>query len=125
MAVTIHIGSSLEHMQKQPYAVFWRTLIHYFVTFEESSAINELTYIPFYDDKSFDVEFCRRLNTELPALINRASREELPGIPIAMDEEDGYGKFMISIDVLEFLIDLSIVISAALETGRSIVSIGD
>ncbi len=125
MAVTIHIGNNLDDMQKNPHAIFWRTLIEYFVSFEQTSAISELAHVPFYDDRSFDLEFCRRLNTELPELIRRASRNELPNVPIEADEENGCDEPMDSRDVLEFLNELSNVLSAALEAGRSIVSIGD
>jgi hypothetical protein len=58
--------------------------------------------VPLYDDRSFDIEFCLRLNIELPELISRASRNELPRLPIDVDEEDRYG-FMGLEDVLEFL----------------------
>jgi hypothetical protein len=125
MAITIHIGSGFDDMQNNPSVIFWRTLIYYFATFDEGAAISALARVPFHDDKSFDLQFCRRLNTELPELISRASRDELPGIPIAMDEEDGDDEFMDSTDVLEFLKALLIIVSAALETGRPIVSIGD
>ena len=125
MAVTLQVGSSFEDAEKEPYAVFLRTLIWYFHRFDKSTVIYDLSCVPFYDDKCFDIEFCQRLMRELPELMRLASENKLPHTPIGLDKEDGFDEELGCEDVLMFFKDLSSVLESALASGRPMVAIGD